>query len=143
MNIEEITANLWGDFSAQAQPHYCAYAARFKQWTETLCASVGEAARYGNAKAAVAVNQAKVLLVDKYFEWRAAAPKAHRNRTGEGHTCLFHVFDETYRTLRAIELSLTPPLLFLPPPPPPRVPKTLSIADVVSFGGLLPETTDE
>ena len=139
MNIEEITADLWGDFSPQAPPSYCAYADRFRKWTGTLCTSVGESVKHDNAKAAVAINQAKVLLLDKYFEWRAASPKAHRNRTGEGHTCLFHVFDETYRTLRAIELSLTPPLLFLPPAPPPRTPKTLSIADVVSFGTVTDE----
>ncbi len=143
MNIEEVTADLWGDFSPQTPPTYCAYAAKFKQWSETLCTSVGEAVRYDNARAAVAINQGKVLLVDKYFEWRAAAPKSHRNRTAEGHTCLFHVFDETYRTLRAIELSLTPPLLFLPPAQRFRAPKTLSVADVVAFGTLSPETTDE
>jgi hypothetical protein len=134
MNIEAIAASLWGDdFSPQA-PQPCAYAAKFKQWAETLCLSVGAAVRQDGAGAVVAVNQAKVLLVDKYFEWRAAAPKTHRNRTGDTHTCLFHVFVETYRTLRAIELSLTPPLLFLPPPPPVKLPTTLSIADVVGYG---------
>ena len=117
MKIEEIAADLWGEFSPQAPSPYCPYATKFKQWTETLYASVGQAVQDDSSGAAVAVNQAKVLLVDKYFEWRSAAPKAHRNRTGEGHICLFHVFDETYRTLRAVELSLTPPLLFLPPPP--------------------------
>lgn len=143
MNIEGITAELWGDFSPQPQPAYCAYATKFKIWGDTLCASVGQAVQQDSARAAVAINQAKVLLVDKYFEWRAAAPKAHRNYTGESHSCLFHVADETYRTLRAIELSVTPPLLFLPPAPPQRVPKTLSIADVVSFGALPPGTTQE
>ena len=143
MNAEEIAADLWGDFnSPQAQPH-CAYATRFKEWTETLYASVGAAVKLDNAGAAVAVNQAKVLLVDKYFEWRAAAPKSHRNRTGEGHICLFHVFDETYRTLRALELSLTPPLLFLSPPPQRRLPRTLSIADVVAFSAVSPGPSDE
>ncbi len=115
--IDKLHEALWGDFSPQGQPQYCAYALRFKQWTETLCISVGGAVQQhqDSAGGAVAVNQAKLLLLDKYFEWRSAAPKAHRNRVGDtSHTCLFHVFDETYRTLRAIELSLTPPLLFLP-----------------------------
>src|SRR5687767_9305832 len=111
MDRDKADEYLWGDFSPSPQPQPCAYALRFKKWAEALCLSVGEAVRQDGAGAVVAVNQAKVLLVDKYFEWRAAAPKAHRNRTGEGHTCLFHVMDETYRTLRAIELSLTPPLL--------------------------------
>src|SRR6266508_1190388 len=99
---ERANEYLWGAFSPQVQTTNCTYASKFFQWTETRCTSVGAALRLDHASAAVAVNQDKVLLVDKYFEWRAAAPKAHRNRTSEGHICLFHVFDETYRTLRAI-----------------------------------------
>ena len=141
IDIEERIREIWGE--QDSAPPICAAAQQFQQWTETLCTSVVKAGRYDNASAAVAVNQAKLLLLDKYFEWRAAVPKSHRNRTGEGHTCLYHVFVETYQTLRVIELSLTPPLLFLPPAPPFRAPKTLSIADVVSFGALLPGTPDE
>src|SRR4051812_6758926 len=122
MSVQDTHERLWGDFSPQGQPAHCPYAEKFNQWTETLYASVGHAVKQDNASAAVAVNQAKVLLVDRYFEWRMAAPKAHRNRTGEGHICLFHVFDETYRPLRATELSLPPPLLFLPQPSPARLP---------------------
>jgi hypothetical protein len=144
VNFEEKDKALWGELrSPQSQPTYCPYAAKFKQWADTLCGTVVEATRYDNARAAVALNQCKLLLVDRLFEWRASVPKSHRNYTGKGHICLLHVFDEAYRTLRTIELSLTPPLLFLPAPPPARLPRTLSIADVVSFGGGLPEAPDE
>jgi hypothetical protein len=141
MNIEEITATLWGEFSPSSQPQYCAYAARFKEWADALCAAVAQDFQKNGkngASAVVAVNQAKLLLVDKLFEWRSIAPKSHRNYTGEGHCCILRIFDDCYRALRAIELSLTPPLLLLPPPTPSRTPRVLSIADVVSFGPVTP-----
>src|SRR5690242_1756297 len=136
MDRQQADEFLWGDFSPQGQQlQHCVYALKFKQWTDNMCLAVNDAVQQDSTSAAVTVNQAKVLLVDKYFEWRAVSPKSHRNRAGDtSHLCLFHVFDETYRILRAIELSLTPPLLFLPAPPPARVPTKLSIADVASFG---------
>jgi hypothetical protein len=137
---EEMTAELWGDFNPSPPPTYCAYGRQFKVWVDALCAAVAQDVQQNGAGAVVAVNQAKVLLVDKLFEWQAAAPKAHRNYTGEGHTCILRVFSDCYRALKAFELSLTPPLLLLPPAPPRRAPRTLSIADVVSFGAVLPET---
>jgi hypothetical protein len=103
MNIEEIRASLWGDFSPQAKP-------------------------------------------DKYFEWRSTVPKSHKNRIGEttSHLCIFNVWLEGYKTLRAVELSLTPPLVLLPPAPPAKSAKTtLSIAEVVSYGGSSQGTRDE
>jgi hypothetical protein len=101
-----------------ADDDYCAYARQFAEWTAELAA---RATQYADA---VAINQAKVQLVDKYFEWRAYVPKAHRLRTGRraGHTCIFHVFVEAYHALKVAELALTPPLLFLPEtPPPPQI----------------------
>ncbi len=92
----------------------CAFAEHFLEWAEDLAAEATDGSDQ------VAVNQAKVQLLDRYFEWRATVPKTHRNRVSEsGHTCIFHVFEGTYYVLRAVELSLTPPLLFIPEPPPP------------------------
>lgn len=92
---------------AQEEREKCYYAARFLEWAETLCSE--------NGWSVVAVNQAKVLLIDKYFEWRNSVPKTHRDRTGErGHFCIFHVFEHAYRKLRLKELSMTPPMLFVP-----------------------------
>ena len=96
----------------------CRYAELFAQWCrELLTAATGNAS-------VISINQSKVLLVDKYFEWRNSVPKSHRNYLGSegGHVCIFQVFDSAYRQLRAVELALTPPLLFLPAPPPPPPP---------------------
>ena len=92
---------------------WCPYARKFAKWAATLVET-------SNQPRLVAVNQAKVLLLDKYFEWRSYVPKGHRNHVGAGgHRCIYQVLEQTYEKLKVIELSLTPPLLFLPPPPPP------------------------
>jgi hypothetical protein len=118
VNIEETAAALWGDFLPQGQTTYCAYATQFKRWSDALCTTAAATAQAAGAEGAVAVNQAYVQLLTKYFDWRAAVPKSHRNRIGDlGHTCIFHVFAQAYQQLRTVELSLSPPLLFLPVAP--------------------------
>jgi hypothetical protein len=102
----------------------CLFAQKFSEWATELCAKVTR------EPGIVSVNQAKVLLLDKYFEWRSVVPKAHRNRIGKsGHVCIFHVFEQTYLTLKTVELSLTPPMLFVPPPPlaPPPPPQIAGV----------------
>ena len=91
----------------------CQYAQPFYDWAvRTL--------HFGQEPSIVSVNQAKVLLIDKYFDGFSIAPRQHRyHLSPNGHTCIFHVFVQLYQQLRAIELSLTPPMLFIPPPPPP------------------------
>src|SRR3990172_4786725 len=97
-------------------PLQCRYAQEFSGWTEDLLEFVEE-------PSVVSVNQAKVLLLDKYFEWRRFVPQSHRRRLGNtGHCCIYQVFASTYDRLKLVELSLTPPMLFLPPPPPPPPP---------------------
>lgn len=59
----------------------------------------------------VALNQAKLRLLDRFFEWRASIPKKYRND-------FMAVFEDAYHQLKIAELSLTPPVLFLPPPQP-------------------------
>jgi len=57
MNIEEITANLWG-FLPTGSTYLLRVTGRdLSSGPETLCVSVGEAAKHDNAKAAVAVNR--------------------------------------------------------------------------------------
>jgi hypothetical protein len=93
----------------------CMYAQRFEVWARQLCEE--------HQSSVVTINQAKVLLLDKYFEWRAYVPRQHRNRVSENsHHCIWHVFEERYRTLRLVELSINGPMLFLPPPPAPPLP---------------------
>lgn len=104
-------------FSTEDDVPLCPFAQQFVEWARELSSKV-------RAKPdLVTINQAKILLIDKYFEWRGIVPKSHRNRIGPGgHQCIFHVFEMTYQGLRAIELSLTPPMLFIPPPPPAPTP---------------------
>jgi hypothetical protein len=99
----------------EEQPDLCVFALAFSEWFDWLMHDI-----VTDEPTVIFVNQAKVLLVDKYFEWRNSVGKNHRNRIGEaGHTCIFHVFDQGYERLREIELALMRPLLFSPPKPAP------------------------
>ena len=120
MNLDASFHVLWHhyddlEFSGQ-QPDHCSFAEQFAPWAEELLDRVTD------NPGVVSVNQSKVLLLDKYFEWRAVVPKPHRYHLGrgKGHVCIFQVFETAYERLKVLELSLTPPLLFLPGPPPPR-----------------------
>src|SRR5687768_8135942 len=74
--------------------NYCAPAQQFAQWAENLVVDVGD------SLSLLAIQQAKVQLLDKYFEWRAYVPKSHRDRLGaSGHYCIFQVFASAYDTL--------------------------------------------
>jgi hypothetical protein len=112
--------------STEEKQNYCIYARKFSEWSEELC--VGAL----SGPSLVSINQAKVLLLDKYMEWGNSVPKKHRTYTAGGHTCIFHTFIMAYNRLRVVELSLTPPMLFIPPPPlpPPPPPPPPQIAGV-------------
>jgi hypothetical protein len=102
----------------EPEPDYCPYAEQFHRWADGLCETATQRATV------VSLNQGKILLVDRYFQMRATVPKSHRNHLSgrSGHTCIFQVFEESYERLRAVELSLTPPMLFLPEQPrPPQI----------------------
>lgn len=85
-------------------PDYCEFAYDFARWSEELFDQV-------LAKPSViAVNQAKVLLLDKYYMWFNSIPRRHSSMTGRlSHICVDVVFDEGYRRLRRLELRLAPP----------------------------------
>jgi hypothetical protein len=100
----------------------CLFAQEFSKWATELYTKAT------SNPSIVAINQAKVLLTDKFFEFRGLVPKAHRRRIGKaGHECIFQVFEKTYLALRWTEIQLTPPKFSeerpspppLPPPPPP------------------------
>jgi hypothetical protein len=91
----------------------CVYAQHFALWADALYQDEVR------TPTTIGINQKMLLLTKKYFEWRAAVPKAHRDRVGErSHICIFHIFERTFHRLKVLELSLTPPMLFLPTPPP-------------------------
>jgi hypothetical protein len=116
MNSEDtLFSSVWRERqNAKPEPPsiYCEPAQDFEAW------AVGMTRDALQKRDLVSINQAKVLLIDRFYEWRAATPKRHRNRQGKiSHPCIFDVFEDTYWKLRLLELSLTPPMLFLPPPP--------------------------
>ena len=108
-------AELWNvakDLKVVAeQPPMCSYAAKFSEWADQLCAEVTKESKIAT------VNQGKLLLQDKYFEWTKPVPPQHRVHSGKSHLCIFQVYAQTYERLRAIELSLKPLLLPAEPLP--------------------------
>jgi hypothetical protein len=77
-------------------------------------------------QALIAINTAKVQLLDSFFEARRLAPKScqMRIRRGDDHTCIFTVFEETYQEIAQLKLPIMGPIFELPkpaplPPPPP------------------------
>lgn len=100
-------------------PATCAHAEVFDKWViERLEIAVVEPTIVG-------LNQAKILLLDKYFEWRSCVGEPHRSLLSRsGHRCIFQVFADSYTRLKAAELALAPPRLWEPvaPPPPPPMP---------------------
>ena len=102
------------EFQKPVHPHDLCDAARlFAEWSDALCLQVLE------DPTLVSVNQKKVQLQDKYWEWVSLVPKEHKHRVGpNGHTCIYHVYAHTYEKLRTVEVGLSPPRLFEPPPPP-------------------------
>lgn len=114
---DELFSSIWRrQQEAEFEPPpdtRCSYARRFADWAAEVCHDALQ------RQDLIALNQAKVLLLDKYFEWRAFVPKNHRYRMTEtGHICIFHIFEEAYRQIKLAELTLSPPKLIEPPPAP-------------------------
>lgn len=105
--------------------NHCEYARLFRHWGTELLAEYVE-----HDPTPLRLAQAKVLLLDRYFEWRASVPKSHRNRIGEnGHICLHHTFEWIFLQIRLKQLSIMPVQVFNPPPtpPPPSSPQIAGI----------------
>lgn len=91
--------------------YWCGYAREFYGWINQYIFSNKE-------HDLISVNQAKVVLVDKYLEWRSFVPKKHQECiTVRGHTCIYHVFIQACERLKVTELLLLKPMLFIPHPP--------------------------
>lgn len=110
----------------KTRPNTCTWAREFESWTRDLVKSVQA------SPSTERINQAKLGLLDRYYEWRARTPVQHKRPDGKRgkHRCISEVMDETYNKLQAEALKLNPPLLSkppkpkkpLPPPPPPDPP---------------------
>jgi hypothetical protein len=119
MNGERFAFDsLWHNFDdldlPEAPDNMCQYA-------RALSDSASKVRELGLSSDIVAVNQAKLLLLEKYFEFFCIVPRQHRyHLSPRGHKCIFQVFIELYSLIKSHELSsLSPPMLFEPPPPPP------------------------
>jgi hypothetical protein len=128
MNFDDRFQSVWRQINDIEIPDQiddkCFYAQGFAAWVEQLITGIRE-------PNVVLVNQAKILLMDKYFEWHRFVPSSHRLRHGvRGHTCIFQVFETAYERLKILELSLTPPLLFLPYIEPPVIPPSPIIGGI-------------
>lgn len=120
-SFDEKQQAIWSEQPLQTATNICIYAQQLDEWASALCKSVEDQSRHHAPGALVAVNQAKLLLTDKYFDYRSSVPQMHRDRIHRGHRCILVVFTEAYQRIRIAELSLTPPMLFLPEPAPPVV----------------------
>lgn len=101
----------------------CEFGKHFRAWTKQYCEPAIQ------SRDLIQINQCKIRLLDRFFDWRAAVPKSHRNRIGEhSHTCIFHIFEVAYNSLRIAELSLSGPPIYIPPPPQPK-----SLAQIAGY----------
>ncbi|MBN1813646.1 MAG: hypothetical protein JXA14_17535 [Anaerolineae bacterium] len=105
----------FGDLELSGDPGLlsCRFAESYDGWASGVLAKVQQ------KRDVVTVNQAKLLLADKYFQYFQTVPQSHRyHLSPRGHRCVFQAFLEAYKQLKAFELSITPPMIFIPPPPP-------------------------
>ena len=102
----------------------CSYAQAFAQQVAELCQVAFRDPSH------VSINQALLQVCKKYWEWYYVVPKRHRHHVaGRQHRCIHAEFRYASEQLKRLELSLAPPMLFLPlppPPPPPRVEETFA-----------------
>ena len=90
MNVIESQENIWHSFDdfeiPEDRPEYCRFAEEFATWSDELLNET----KMSNQ---ISINQAKVQLLDKYFDFFAVVPKIHRHCIGtRSHICIFHVF---------------------------------------------------
>jgi hypothetical protein len=113
----------------------CSFAEKYYQLLEGICQ------RAVQSTDLVTINQAKILLLDKFNEWRNFAPRSHQGITNT-HICIFEVFMDQYQHLREAEIQLTPPPLYVPAPPLP--PTEVKVPEQPQLAGLfLGEKLDE
>lgn len=113
-----MTSNHWNPFHdrhfdiAGETPKSCKYGKEMDKWALETFDSV---LKYPDV---ISINQSKLRLLDRYFDYYASIPKAHKECTGErSHLCIYHVFRHYYNQLKLCELRINPPLLFIPPEP--------------------------
>ena len=84
MSLQTSFDELWNGKAPSKEPSLCSFAASFSEWADALLD------RTLNDPDVVAINQAKVLLLDRFFDYQNYVPRKHRtggNPNG-GHTCI-------------------------------------------------------
>lgn len=119
---------------ADEDANLCIYAQRFAAQAEEICQ------RAVRERSHIAINQALLQVTRRYWEWFAVVPKSHRTCVeARAHRCIHATFQQTYQLLKALELSIEPPLLFLPAPPPPPAPPVVQAIAGVTLGEVIGE----
>jgi hypothetical protein len=106
LNLEEATP-----------PRYCCdAAAAFAGWLTLLQDAVNKTKIEHRA---IALRQAKLQLMDRWWAMRQAQPKPHRDRLANkaGAPCIYQLFLAAVSWLLTEELAVEPPPLAVPPKP--------------------------
>lgn len=108
----------------------CPSARTFADWCDTL---VSASITKGDL---IALNQAKLQLLDRYILWRVNVQVRHQvfPRPNASHVCIFAVFESAYHRLQEAVLGLDPSPLVYPPspvPPPPPSPRYTEVNGIV------------
>jgi hypothetical protein len=92
------------------------------------------------AVAELRINQAKLMLLERYVAERNGAPIAHRDRVvgNDGKLCLHGQFLAAYHRLHTIQMEAFPPPLEKPPRPAKAKPAPPDPPEPVPFEGHLP-----
>jgi hypothetical protein len=121
--LDAVPSLQWPNF--RREPQMCSEAKEFAAWVEEYITPLVESRQLEK------INQAKVLLQDKYYEWTRQVGKGHR-QTGPnsiGHPCLYQVWHAGYMRLHATELAVKPYQFQKPPKPPKRQPGGIYLVD--------------
>jgi hypothetical protein len=110
------------EFAQEDMPCFCEYAQAFAVYAQEVCQVALQNATH------VTLNQALLQLTKKYWEYYYVVPKRHGKPS---HPCIHAVFQQYSEVLRAKELQLQPPMLFIPPPAaPPMLPPPPMLPDI-------------
>jgi hypothetical protein len=88
----------------------CRWAAEFEEWAVQHVQTVLRDSTIER------INQGKLVLLDKYYEWRSSTPPNHKAQNGKRgkHRCLLDVMDDIYGVLNRTSRRISPPVLTRP-----------------------------
>lgn len=92
-------------FTIEPPDHRCVYARNFDEWARREV--LGPLASGADA---VKINQAKITIQDRWYSYRQAVPREHRDHLGSAkHICLYTVYLEALARIHQISLVAAPP----------------------------------